>query len=161
MNLSVNPRNGTVKAQEINDCPRWQTRALQNHGYDLLTVSTSLPPLARLVVISVHGNSVQSLQKGDQLSNCTYWWNWAFAFFWKGRKKRHILFLPSSIPSLHSFFLGGRDGGKYWFFFPHELKALHLLLKFTEDPGSRTEKWKVSLSKQGSEWLVYFFQFFI
>lgn len=143
MNLSVNPRNGTVKAQEINDCPRWQTRALQNHGYDLLTVSTSLPPLARLVVISVHGNSVQSLQKGDQLSNCTYWWNWAFAFFWKGRKKRHILFLPSSIPSLHSFFFWGGGMGANTdssFLMSSKLCICSWSSLRTQDPGQKSGK---------------------
>lgn len=44
MKLSVSSRNGTVKEQEINDCPRWHRQALQYRGYDLLAVSTFFTP---------------------------------------------------------------------------------------------------------------------
>lgn len=66
MNLSVNPRNVTVKEQEINDCPPWHRQALHYQGYDLLAVSMFLSPLALLVVTSVNRNGVQYLSNVDR-----------------------------------------------------------------------------------------------
>ena len=105
MNLSVNPRNVTVKKQEINDRPFWHRQTLQYQGYDLLAVSTFLSPPASLVVISVNRNSVRYVRNVDQ-------WTLhllvevSFSITWKRRRKPSF---PPSLPLFFSSFLSSAN----------------------------------------------------
>lgn len=99
MNLSVNPRNVTVKEQEINDCPPWHRQALQYCGCDLLAVSTFLTPACQLFLsIETQFNISELL-----INTCSAWWlEGAPALSGKGAR---IRFLPSPLLFFASLFL--------------------------------------------------------
>lgn len=98
MNLSVNPRNVTVKEQEINDCPPWHRQALQDWGCDLLAVSTFLTPACQLFLsIETQFNISELL-----INKCSAWWlKWTPTLSGKGRR---IRFLPLTPPLRLSLF---------------------------------------------------------
>lgn len=142
MNLSVNPKNVTVKEQEINDCPPWHRQALHYPGYDLLAVSTFLSPPALLVVISVNRNWVQYLRNVDRSTHRPCWLKWASAWPGKGGGSwiPPLLFLPLPLPLFLLSFLCSANVDY----------ATHV-----SDPVPITEDIEIDESKECREQTVY------